>query len=205
MDYQAFPAKLSAGYNNICEYGNASVAPEGNAIDFTGDFIPLIPLGTEATIEWMLGDKIVVGYFGKVYLSSQNLLRLVEVDPERIRQTRALFASNVQLPASIVPKKSGPWLKTGASSHPATIVYLSQKVLHLRCPQPLKAGQALCLDAEVDFLTLYELPLLVKHCVMMRRADALLLCAVQPTGNDNVVALSAYSAKLEHLEDTERQ
>lgn len=191
MDFLSFPARLRSGYNNVEEYGTAQVAGGEDAVDFTSAFIPLLPLGSQAVVEWVLGQSVVQAYAGRVYLSSPGLLRLVGVEPALVADTRALFATNIQMPATVLPPKAAPM--------PAKVVYLALGHLTLQVPEPVEPGGRMLLNAEVDFLTLRQLPLQVRTRVTLRKSQSLLLCSIQGPGNENLIALSAYVARLEKL------
>lgn len=193
MEYLPFPARLCAG--NICEVGLGQVAEADNAVDFTGDFIPLLPLGQAAAVEWILGDGVVRAYQGEVYLSSPALLRLVRVDAGLVAEARRLFATNLRLRASFAsPDKTSPRV-------PAQVLYLTTCAATLAAPMPLEPGTRLWLDCEADFLTLRAVPLQVKSAIPLRKSQALLHCTLAAGSEENLVALSAYTARLEKLED----
>lgn len=44
MEYYPFPALLTSTYNSVREYGLATPGPSG-CVDFTSEFVPLLPLG----------------------------------------------------------------------------------------------------------------------------------------------------------------
>ncbi len=198
MNYQPFFARLRTSYNDICEYGSGTFGSDADVVDFSGDFVPLIPLGTPATIEWMLGEQAIASYEGQVYLSSPTLLRIVQADTELTRPARTILATNTKLLAEIIPLHSGEYARVHRPAA-AQIVYLSQTHITLRCSDILKENQRLLLGVEVDFLTLHQLALQVQHRILMRRGEALFICEVQHCSNDNLIALSAYSARLEQL------
>ncbi|MDL2327155.1 hypothetical protein LJC64_00635 [Ruminococcaceae bacterium OttesenSCG-928-A11] len=195
MDFMPFPARLCSDYNAISEFGRAQVAGRDDAVDFTGDFVPLVPLGTDAQVEWVLGATVIQRYCGQVYLSSPELLRLVGVDKALVRDTRALFATNINLPATAAP------LEDGRPGQPVAVraLYLSPGSLTLQAPWPVEPGSRLLLNCEVDFLTLRAMPLRVRTRVTLRKGASLLLCDVAKMGDENLIAYSAYTARLETL------
>lgn len=195
MEYHPFPARLTAGYNHTCVMGQGRLVPGQNAVEFTGDFIPLMPLNTAAKIEWLLGETTLADFTGRVYLSSPQLLRLVEVDPAVLAAHRPVFAVNTQLAAGLRFAQ-----KDGAPTA-GEVLYLSQKAITLCSTLPAAEGDALLLDVEVDFLTLDALPLVVQRRVPLRRMETLLLCSVPRPDDANFIALSAYAARLEQLEN----
>lgn len=199
MEFYPFPALLQSPYNGIREFGQASVAGDGNAIDFEADFVPLAPLGTQATVSWIRGNEVADDYVGQVYLSSPNLLRIVDVDPEQIAWLRLVFSANTLLPAQLFVPNRHPWPGKPAGPLPANIIYLAPDAIKLRTPVTFEAEQPLLLNTEVDFLTLADLGIRVRKQIFLRRQDSILLCAVENCSEENLIALSAYTARLEHL------
>lgn len=195
MEYLSFPARLRATYNEIEEYGEAHLGAGGNAVDFVSDFVPLIPLGSAATIDWVYADRNISTYTGKVYLSTPTLLRLVDVDEDLVARARGLFASNIRLPGR---------LRQGSSPPAAVeILYLSVGMVKLCTALTPEIDDRFLLDVEVDFLTLHGLSLRVRQMVPLRRDENLLLCEVERSGNDNYIALSTYASRLDRIGKTD--
>lgn len=196
MQFHPFPARLCANYSNINIHGLATVMHKDNAVEFTGDFIPLIPINQPAKVDWVYGKRCLASFCGSVYLSSSGLVRLVGVDAALVESARATFAANTSLPCQIWAGQQG----FAGALQPAQILYLSRETITLHCKSPIGPKQGLYLNAEVDFLTLWQMPLLVCHQIPLRLGEELILCKVAPRQNDeNLIALSAYSAKLEKL------
>lgn len=192
MEYLTFPARLRASYNDILEYGEGHLGTGGDSIDFLSDFVPLIPLGSEATIEWLYADRSITVYQGRVYLSTPTMLRLVGVDEDLVMRARGIFAANTRLTGLAHRGGTLPPLAV-------EILYLSVGMVKLGCPLQIEAGERLLLDVEVDFLTLHGLSLQVRQLVPLRRDENLLLCEVERSGNDNYIALSTYSSRLDRI------
>ena len=196
MEFYPFPAQLRAGYNNVDVPGQASVMEREDAVEFTGDFIPLLPLGETAAVDWAYGERALVTFEGQVYLSSPRLLRLVGVDKRLAEAARATFAMNTRMPCLLTVRQKGQ----GPVQYPAEILYLSGDSFTLHVKYEILPEQTVYLSAEVDFLTLRDLPLYVRRVIALRRGDDLLLCEPQSRFSDeNRIALSAYSARLEQL------
>lgn len=194
MDYYAFPALLRAEYNGIREYGQASPAADDNALNFSGEFVPLIPLGASAEIHWMLGEKVIAVFRGRVYLSTTQMMQLVDVAPEQVEKLRALFSVNTLLPAAVTAGTRRKPLRT--KSLPVEILYLSPGLIKLRAAHYIEEGSSLLLTSEVDFLTLRDLELQVKQRILLRKGESILICTVASGSNENFIALSTYAAKL---------
>lgn len=192
MEYLTFPARLQAPYNNILEYGDGSLDAGGSAIHFLADFVPLVPLGAPARIEWLYADRVVTAYEGSVYLSTPTMLRLVDVDEALVARAQGIFASNTRLPG--LARRSGKELP----AFPVEALYLSVGMVKLSSPVPVEVDEKLSLHVEVDFLTLQGLSLRVRQAVPLRR-ETLLLCEVERSGSDNYIALSTYSSRLDRI------
>lgn len=197
MEYLSFPARLLAPYNDIQEYGEGHLGAGGDAVDFLSDFVPLIPLGSLAAIEWTYAGRTIATYEGKVYLSTPSLLRLVEVDESLVVRARGIFATNTRLPGQVREGAEAPPAR--ALPRPVEILYLSVGMVKLHTSFQPPVGHRLLLDVEVDFLTLHGLCLRVRQAVPLRRDENLLLCEVERSGNDNYIALSTYSNRLDRI------
>ncbi len=193
MTFLPFPALLRSSYNMIHEYGYAALSADGDAVEFRGDFVPLIPLGHSATIQWVLGGNVLATFEGNVYLSSSTLLRLVDVDKKALATIGRLLASNTSLPGTLTPAENG--LPTQQDFY-AEIVYLSMRRIKLLTGLELAPQSNLFLHANVDFLTLDHLGLQVEEQTPLNKDSYLTLCSVVSGGDDNFVTLSAYVAKL---------
>ncbi len=196
MEYYPFPALLRSTYNNIEEHGTAQVAPQGNAINFYGDFVPLVPLGQEAVIHWILGDKVLASLSGKAYLSTAQMLQLTDVDPDKLATARTLFLVNTRLPGLVAPAA-----RPKAQKLSVEILYLSMGLVKLLTRDNIEEGTELHLYTHVDFLTLRALELRVRKRIIFHKEETILLCEVDGVDRENYVALSAYVAKLNKQND----
>lgn len=197
MTYYPFPAILHASYDDSQTFGEATVSANENAIEFSGGFIPLLPLGSEATVNWVLGNKSLVQFSGTVYLSTGNFMRLVGVDARLVEAARALFAINVRFAATVSP--AAPAGPLGQGRLPVQVLYLSSQFITLLARHDYDERQPLLLHAEVPYLTLASQPLTIRRKAPLRRNETLLLCDVHPSNNDNTIALSAFAARLEQI------
>ena len=200
MDFHPFPAVLRTDYNTIEEHGTAKITETGNAINFFGDFVPLVPLGQPATVDWILGEKTVASFEGKVYLSSAQMLQLIDLDFEKLRTAKTLFAVNTNIPASIVPADQPKALQL-----PVEILYLSMGLIKLLVRDNIEEGARLNLFAHVEYLTLRELELRVRKRIIFHKEETMLLCEVEGLSRENYIALSTYIAKLEKREQKGRK
>ncbi len=191
-DYYPFPALLSSDYNEVEESGIAQITPRGDALNFYSDFVPLIPFGKSATIHWTLGDKTLATFEGETYLSTSEMLQITGLEEVKLATARTLFQMNTRLPSTIAqsPKKKTP-------QYEAEVLYLSMGMIKILSSQEISEGQKIYLSIQVDFLTLSALCLIVHKRVDFLEGEKLLLCEVDTMTQENYIALSAYTAKLE--------
>ncbi len=190
--YYSFPALLKTEYNDIEETGYAQIIPRGDALNFYGEFVPLVPLGHRASIYWVLGDKALAEFEGDTYLSTSEMLQLTNLNGEKLETARTLFLSNIELEAVISNTAS----KKG-KLEPVKILYLSMGLIKLISPHEFTQGQTLYLSAQVDFFTLHALRLTVHKKLDFYKGEKMLLCEVDSMSEENYIALSTYTAKLE--------
>lgn len=194
MEFHPFPARLFHLQYGVTTYGQARFVLRDNALDFMDEFVPLLSLGSQASIAWVQGDSIPMEFTGEVYLSAPDFVRVTGVDGAQFATAAPLFAQNISFPCRLSAARGEPAV-------PATAIYLSPGRVTLLTGLQAQPGQALWLDAEIDFLTLRRLRLSVQQAHLLRRGQYLTVCEVPPAGNDNLIALNAFSAKLEKLED----
>ena len=77
-----FPARLKSPAGEVLAEGEAQLSRVARTVTFRSDFVPLYPPGTPLEILRLLDDQEIHRFFGKVYLSDRQLLRLTGVDDE---------------------------------------------------------------------------------------------------------------------------
>ena len=194
MEFHPFPARLFHLQYGVTTYGQARFVLRDRALDFTDEFVPLLPLGSQASVAWVQGDSIPMEFAGEVYLSSPDFVRITGVGRELFAAAAPLFAQNISFPCRLSAARGEP-------PAAATAIYLSPGRVTLLTGLETQPGQALWLDAEIDFLTLRRLRLTVEQRHLLRRGQYLTVCGVQPASNENLIALNAFSARLDKLED----
>lgn len=196
MNYHPFPALLQSDYNETHVFGSAYIydsEQNTSGINFTNDFVPLLPLGSAATVSWIHGKDEIAAFDGKVYLSSSGCLRIVGINETLLNDARSTFAMNTSLPAFYSPSKTQP-------AATCQIIYLDTSYVTLKTLLPKEEESPyIFLNCEVDFLTLDNLELEVIKQINLTYTETLLFCKVLETGNFNLIALSAYSARLERI------
>ncbi len=78
-----FPANCRAVLktmdDNIVEYGQANISIKEKFVEFSSPFVPLLKIDTEAKIICLEGNASTHVITGRVFLSSKNLLRLINI------------------------------------------------------------------------------------------------------------------------------
>lgn len=77
-----FTAVLKTHDDKLLEYGEGVLFPQDQYLEFVSDFVPLLKLGADAKIVRTQKEIETRSFQGQVYLSSGNLLRLVDVQEE---------------------------------------------------------------------------------------------------------------------------
>lgn len=103
---------------NIVEYGQANISLKEKFVEFTSQFVPLLKIDTEVKIICLEGMSSTHIITGRVYLSSKNLLRLVD-----IKCTLIPGAENVlETPTFLRAKIYKPVVKKG--------IFSKNKIVH---------------------------------------------------------------------------
>ncbi|MGN0613882.1 MAG: hypothetical protein ACI4JB_08285 [Porcipelethomonas sp.] len=111
-------AVLKTMDDNIVEYGQANISLKEKYVEFTSQFVPLLKIDTEAKIICLEGSASTHIITGTVFLSSKNLLRLIN-----IKCTLIPGAENVlETPTFLRAKIYKPVVKKG--------VFSKSKIVH---------------------------------------------------------------------------
>lgn len=111
-------AILKSSDDSIIEYGQVSVSLKEKFAEFSSQFVPLFKIETEAKIICLDGVTSTHIIIGKVFLSSKNLLRLVD-----IKCTLIPGAENVlETPTFLRAKIYKPIVKKG--------IFSKKKIVH---------------------------------------------------------------------------
>lgn len=183
-----FPAVLKTVDNKELEFGNITVSREDRSVDFTNNFVPLCKLGDHMKIVRLQDDVEVISYTGEVYLSSQNVLRIVDVTEEFLSgaYTALLYEVNLigQVEAEIMEtppkKKFSLFHKKPAPIHatfPVNIHALSMQYICFTTEQTLQKEQNIYLDLENPALSHVQLK--VEQSVNMGQEQNTYKCAVR--------------------------
>lgn len=92
-----FPARLKTPDDRLLEVGKASISPENGTVDFQNEFVQLFKMDTIVKIVLLKDDVEIQSFTGKVYLSSQKLLRIVDVRDDVLVGAKSVCLFNVAL------------------------------------------------------------------------------------------------------------
>lgn len=139
-----FPLKCKAILktinNDILEIGHATYSSQNKSIDFIAPFVPILQMDTEVKVICSENDITTHIFTGKVYLSSEKLLRVVSLNcvfikgAEKLLAAHSPFEAQVLLPAFkhklIFSKLMYKW-------HTCNIRAISIRGLAIECPEIL--------------------------------------------------------------------
>lgn len=185
-----FSALLESRANGIFEEGQAYIEHD-NSVTFTSDFVPLIKLDSRATIIRTLGDKQFERFTGRVYLSSRNLLRIVDVDHELIDEAMQIFDSNIICPAEfyIAPGSSIRFNVQRAHSISGFLRYISPETVRICTMEYVEPGQHLMFTISESGLAVEKMLVKVTDRMLLMRSAAVLQCKPVSLSNNNLTAI----------------
>lgn len=177
MNSIEFSALLESKANGISEPGQAYIDHD-DSVTFTSDFVPLIKLDSRATIIRTLGDKQFERFSGRVYLSSRNLLKIVDVEHHLIEQALQLFDSNVIYPAEfyIAPGSSTRFNVQRAQSISGFLRFISPDMVRICTMEYVEPGQHLMFTINESGLAVEKMLVKVTDRMLLMRSAALLQC-----------------------------
>lgn len=200
-----FPAVLKTLDDKELEYGTITVSYVNRSIDFTSSFVPLCKLGDHMKIVRIQDDEEVIRYTGEVYLSSQNILRIVDFKEEFLSGAYTALLYDVdltgQLEADIllpVPKKKFFFFQRKPVSAPTTfpvhIHALSMKSIRFTTDQSLTKDQNVYLDLQEPALNHVQLK--VEQNITMGQPQNTYKCAIRLIDAASRSSLADYIKKL---------
>lgn len=172
---QKFPALLKTLEGKLVEIGTASVSPENRSLDFKSEFVPIFKMGTRLKIIRTKNDIEVQSFTGEVYLSSERLLRIVDVTDQVLPGANYAFLYDTELdcwgfasiPGAIVRKfRLARRRPSGRADRvfPVKIHGVSMERVRFTCDVPLEEGQTLTISSEEEPV-LERQPLFVEQVV----------------------------------------
>lgn len=129
-------AVLKTMDDNIVEYGQVSISLKEKYAEFSSPFVPLLKIDTEAKIICIEGNVSTHIITGRVFLSSKNLLRLVNITcmlipgAENVLETPTFLRAKIYKPVI----KKGIFTKNKISHKwdDCTVISLSMHYIVLR-------------------------------------------------------------------------
>lgn len=177
-----FPAVLKTPEGRVVEYGTALASIAEGSVDFKSEFVPLFKMGTPMVIV-RVKDKVETQVFrGESYLSTEKMLRLVQVRDEVLPGAASAYSYDVELSgegsALIQPKTTRRFFSFGQKEEslpswqefPIDLYSISLTRVKFTCSVPLAQGQKVTLTAG-DPPLLQEVPLEVELPVTFGEGD----------------------------------
>lgn len=96
-----FPANLYTPEGELLAEGESCIRLEEKAINFSSDFVPLYPIGTPLIIERIYNGHAVHRFFGKVFLSSKEHMRLTDTTDMLLPGAEYLYCGKMAFPATL--------------------------------------------------------------------------------------------------------
>lgn len=202
-----FSALLRTEDGRLLETGEACLSRTENKVTFRNEFVPLVKIDETVEIVRVLGNRQLEAFRGRVYLSSRNLLQIVDVDPQLISQTLQVFDINTYMSTIIAlsPNNSPLFNLKKADIIAGTIRYLSMDVIKLSVLPYVGEGQYMKLECDEPPCFKNTVVRVEKRELLGRNA-ALLLCSIVSQPHGERAALKACAdelAKLDEDVDTE--
>ena len=138
-----FPVKckaiLKTTDDEIIELGFASYSAENQSVDFTASFVPIMQMDTEVKVVCTENSKTTHVFFGKVYLSSQKLLRVVSLKCVFLKGAEKAIAANIPFEGQILLPvlKKKLFSKVTYEWQLCTINAISTRGVAIECPEIL--------------------------------------------------------------------
>lgn len=100
-----FPVKCKAILkqmnNEILEYGFASYSAQDQYLDFTAQFVPILQINSEVKVVCSENGVTTHIFTGNVYLSSENLLRVIDLKCAFMHGAEKVLAAHVPFEAQV--------------------------------------------------------------------------------------------------------
>lgn len=144
-------ALLKSAQGKLLEVGEAVISLENRSADFHSEFVHLFKMGTPLKIVLTKGDVETQSFEGEVYLSTQNMLRLVDVSDRVLPGAKTAYMCETDMAGTItaiVPKEVAEGFMNLQRRQVATqqsfdvnIHAISMSNVHFTCERELLKGQ----------------------------------------------------------------
>lgn len=139
-----FPLKCKAILktinDEILEIGHATYSVQNSSIDFIAPFVPILQMDTDVKIVCSENDITTHIFTGKVYLSSEKLLRAVSLDCVFISGAEKVLSANIPFEAQVLIPSFKHFFfinKLMYKWQPCNIRAISMRGLAIDCPEIL--------------------------------------------------------------------
>ncbi|MEA5010196.1 MAG: hypothetical protein VB100_00545 [Angelakisella sp.] len=139
-----FDAALKTEDNKLLEIGFATVSQENGTVSFKNEFVPLLNLGTTAKIVRIIDEKETHCFTGKVYLSSRQLLQLVEVKDSILHELEKYMPSDITMNGHVTYSDCGLKLRR----YDAKIYSISLNSVRFMSKKEFNTGDRLTLETK---------------------------------------------------------
>lgn len=159
-------AYLKTEHGELLETGYANISVSNKTVDFVNDFVPLLKLDSRVKIICVIKDPLQNRYLeshcftGDVYLSSQKLLRIINVDDYIVNGAEKNLTVDTTLPAraSILPESSSlsarfPIIRRWSE---ASVYLVAVESLRFTSHRQFEKGQKVCIQMKNGPLILDE-------------------------------------------------
>jgi hypothetical protein len=153
------PALLKSAEGKLLEIGEAVVSIENRSVDFHSEFVHLFKMDTPLKIVLTKDGEETQCFDGRVYLSTQTMLRLVEVSDQVLPGAKMAYLCEVDMPGTLTALISEEVAEgfmnlqrrqvTRQQSFVVRIHALSMACVYFTCEQRLEKGQYVQLDLPV--------------------------------------------------------
>lgn len=197
-----FKALLKTADGRVMEEGYACISPENKSVDFKNDFVPLMKMGVTAKIVQLSNDRQELQCFeGIVYLSGNDLLRIVSVDDEALAQAQRQLEVNTSIQAQVMAVHQGfsllRFAQKKAEWEPVEIYSLSTDNVKFTSPNQYLTGQKLTLQAEKPVL-LRKMVLEVYQAILFGDNLTGHLCTIESIPEPYSANLARYVEEINH-------
>ena len=172
-----FPALLKTRQGVVLVEGQATVESAPGQITFTGEFVPLFPMGTPLEIMRIMDGHEVHRFRGTVYISNESMLRLIGVedrlmiDPANPCLNNLPFHGLLEPMPGELPQPKKWFIKKAVQEellhHHVAITAISDKEITISydSSQPFYAGDQFYLTAQPP-LALPKTPIMILRALV---------------------------------------
>lgn len=204
-----FPAILKTPEGKTLEYGTASICVEDQSLDFSGEFVPICKMGTCLQIIRTQKDFETQQFTGKVYLSTQRMLRLVSITDEILSGAMVAYNYDTEMDGRVVasvvredvPSRFSLLHKQmehfpSVEEFPVKINTISLAQIRFICNKTLSMHQRITLSTELP-IRLNSLHMEIVQPVIFGPSEASsYLCRILNLSEENYETLSSFVRKI---------